>query len=127
MTKQEQYEQMLDAAMGVLRTKDMEIGAMDECYEPFNHLLSADENQRCWEYLAKQYSMNIVKTNYNIFITLPGYFDIFINEDEFYDRWVIFLQLVDNVVRYGSNKTPGIENIVNNSGISRETFVKFLD
>lgn len=48
------------------------------------------------------------------------------DENSLFSLWLSFLQTVENVVRY-SQKNKGIENIVNGSGISRETFVMFLD
>lgn len=118
MTKQEHFELLLDIGMVFLREKDIELGAMDENYEPANHLLSAEENKRCWKYLAKQYVLNV--------LNIATYYELAIFSDKFFDTWILFLQAVENVVRYGQ-KNKGIENIVNSSGISRETLVKFLD
>lgn len=123
MTK-EQFEIMLDNGMVILREKDIKLGAMDENYEPFNHLLSADENKRCWQHLAKQYVLNTL--NIAVKNKTLQYYEPAILSDKFYDTWILFLQAVESVVRYGQ-KNKGIENIVNNSGISRETLVKFLD
>lgn len=114
------FERMISCGMSTLRKRDIELRVMDEHYEPFNHLLSADENKKCWEYLAKQFIMNIIydaAKNGNVKAN---------NEDALYNIWIAFLQAVENVVRYGQ-KNKGIENIVNTSGISRETFIKFLD
>lgn len=126
MTKEtkEKFELMLDSGMAILREKDIELGAMDSNFSPVNHLLSADENKRCWNYLAKQYVLNTLNIAVKNKTTM--FFDKAITSDKFFDTWILFLQAVENVVRYGQ-KNKGIENIVNNSGISRETFVKFLD
>lgn len=126
MTKEtkEKFELMLDSGMAILREKDIALRAMDENYEPFNHLLSAEENKRCWSYLAKQYVLNtldIAVKNKTVM-----FYEKAITSDKFYDTWVLFLQAVENVVRY-DQKNKGIENIINNSGIARETLVKFLD
>ena len=128
MTKEEadnQFELMLDLGMAILREKDIKFGAMGENFKPVNHLLSTKDNARCWCYLANQYVLNTmmnITTKNNIFC----YYDK-ITSNKFYDTWRIhFLQSVENVVRYGQ-KSEGIENIVNGSGISRETLVKFLD
>lgn len=120
----EQLELMLDAGMTILRENDIKTGAMDKNFKPFNHLLSAEENKRCWTYLAKQYVLNTL--NIGIKNNTLQYYERAICSDKFYDAWMLFLQAVENVVRYG-HKNKGIENIVNNSGISRETFVMFLD
>ena len=115
----EKLELMLDAGMAILRENDIKTGAMDKNFKPFNHLLSTEENKRCWNYLATQYVLNILK------LAAINKKDIYFS-DEFYDTWLLFLQTVEGVVRYGQ-KNKGIENIVNHSGISRETFVMFLD
>lgn len=114
------FERMINCGMNVLRKRDIELGAMDECYEPVNHLLSADENKKCWEYLAKQFIMNIINDVHKTGNVKAK------NEDILYDTWILFLKAVEDVVRYGQ-KNKGIENIVNGSGIARETFIKFLD
>ena len=121
---EEKLELMLDSGMAILREKDIKLGAMDSNFSPINHLLSADENKKCWNYLAKQYVLNSL--NVAIKNKLVMLFDKAVTSDGFYDIWIYFLQAVENVVRYGQ-KNKGIENIVNHSGISRETFIKFLD
>ena len=120
----EKLELMLDAGMAIIREKDIKTGAMDKNFEPFNHLLSAEENKRCWNYLAKQYVLNTL--NIAVKNKTLQYYEPAIFSNKFYDTWLSFLQAVENVVRYG-HKNKGIENIVNHSGISRETFVMFLD
>ena len=120
----EKLELMLDAGMAILREKDIQLKAMDKNFKPFNHLLSAEENKRCWSYLAKQYVLNTL--NIGIKNKTLQYYEPAIFSDKFYDTWIAFLQTVEGVVRYGQ-KNKGIENIVNHSGISRETFVMFLD
>ena len=120
----EKLELMLDAGMAILREKDIKAGAMNENFEPFNHLLSAEENKRCWSYLAKQYVLNTL--NIAVKNKTLQYYEPAIFSNKFYDTWLSFLQAVEGVVRYGQ-KNKGIENIVNHSGISRETFVMFLD
>lgn len=120
----EKLELMLDAGMAILREKDIQLKAMDKNFEPFNNLLSTEENKRCWNYLAKQYVLNTL--NIAVKNKTLQYYEPAIFSDKFYDTWIAFLQAVENVVRYGQ-KNKGIENIVNHSGISRETFVMFLD
>ena len=120
----EKLELMLDAGMAILREKDIQLKAMNENFEPFNHLLSAEENKRCWSYLAKQYVLNTL--NIGIKNKTLQYYEPAIFSDKFYDTWIAFLQAVEGVVRYGQ-KNKGIENIVNGSGISRETWIMFLD
>ena len=119
-----QLELMLDSGMAILREKDIKTGAMDKNFEPLNHLLSAEENKKCWTYLAKQYVLNTL--NVAVKNSTLQYYEPAIFSNKFYDIWLSFLQTVEGVVRYG-HKNKGIENIINHSGISRETFVMFLD
>ena len=120
----EQLELMLDSGMAIIREKDIKTGAMDKNFKPFNNLLSIEENKRCWSYLAKQYVLNTL--NIAVKNKTLQYYEPAIFSNKFYDTWLSFLQAVENVVRYGQ-KNKCIENIVNHSGISRETFVMFLD
>ena len=123
MTKKEAEDglrKMTNAGVNILRKMDIQLGVMDENWEPVNHLLSAKENERCWRYLAEQFIMNIIKA-----ATCDGKC-LARDEDSLFSLWLSFLQAVEGVVRYG-HKNKGIENIVNGSGISIETFIKFLD
>lgn len=119
-----QLELMLDAGMAILRENDIKAGAMDKNFKPFNHLLSTEENKRCWNYLAKQYVLNTL--NIAIKNNTLQYYEPAILSNKFYDTWLLFLKAVEGVVLYGQ-KNKGIENIISHSGISRETFVMFLD
>ena len=51
------------------------------------------------------------------------------NIGTFYDTWLAFLGTVDALVTHEGIKTRfnGIENIINNSGIARETWEMFAD
>lgn len=120
----EKLEFMLDCGMAILREKDIKTGAMNENFEPFNHLLSTEENKRCWNYLAKQYVLNTL--NIAIKNNTLQYYELAITSNKFYDTWLAFLKTVENVVGYGQ-KNKGIENIINHSGISRETWIMFFD
>ena len=110
---------MANDGVNILRRMDIQLGAMDENWEPVSHLLSAKENERCWKYLAEQFIMNVIRATYDGNCLAR-------DEDSLFSLWLSFLQTVECVVRYG-HKNKGIENIVNHSGISRETFVMFLD
>lgn len=123
MTKKEaenEFGKLANAGVNILRRIDIQLGTMDENWNPFNRLLSAEENERCWKYLAEQFIMNVIKA-----ATYDGKC-LARDEDSLFSLWLSFLQTVEGVVRYGQ-KNKGIENIVNHSGISRETFVMFLD
>ena len=115
-----ELEKLANAGVNILRKMDIQLGAMDENWEPVNHLLSAKENERCWKYLAEQFIMNVIKA-----ATYDGKC-LARDEDSLFSLWLSFLQTVEGVVRYGQ-KNKGIENIINHSGISRETFIMFLD
>ena len=110
---------MANAGVNILRRMDIQLGAMDENWEPVSHLLSAKENERCWRYLAEQFIMNVIRATYDGNCLAR-------DEDSLFSLWLSFLQTVEGIVRYG-NKNKGIENIINHSGISRETWVMFLD
>ena len=115
-----ELEKLANAGVNILRKMDIQLGAMDENWEPVNHLLSAKENERCWKYLAEQFIMNVIRA-----ATYDGKC-LARDEDSLFSLWLSFLQTVENIVRYGQ-KNKGIENIVNGSGISRETWIMFLD
>ena len=115
----QELEKLANAGVNILRKMDIQLGAMDENYNPVNHILSAKENERCWKYLAEQFIMNVIRATYDGNCLAR-------DEDSLFSLWLSFLQTVECVVRYGQ-KNKGIENIVNHSGISRETFVMFLD
>lgn len=115
-----ELKKLANAGVNTLRRMDIQLGAMDENWEPANHHLSAKENERCWKYLAEQFIMNVLYVNT---FSVKG---LARDEDSLFSLWLSFLQTVEGVVRYGQ-KNKGIENIVNHSGISIETFVMFLD
>lgn len=126
MTK-EQLEKMLKCGMGILRERDIELGAMDADFSPANHLLSADENKQVWNYLAERYVLNFLNiVNFDYKVKAVHICPALMVADEFFDTWIAFLQNVEDVVRNGI-ENPDIESIINHSGISREMFVKFLD
>lgn len=118
MTK-EQRKNLTFIGMAILREKDIKRGFMDENWKPFNHLLSAKENERCWNYLAQQFMLNILDIN--------GIDRRYREGDRFYNTWLAFLGMVEALVTHEGIKTPlkGIESIVNNSGVARKTWVKF--
>lgn len=123
MTEKEAKKELgklANSGVNILRRMDIQLGAMDENWEPVNHLLSAKENERCWRYLAEQFIMNVIKA-----ATYDGKC-LAKDEDSLFSLWLSFLQTVECIVRYGE-KNKGIENIINHSGISRETWIMFLD
>ena len=120
----EKLELMLDAGMAILRENDIKTGTMDKNFEPLNHLLSTEANERCWNYLAKQYVLNTL--NIAVKNKTLQYYELAILSNKFYDTWLLFLKAVEGVVGYGQ-KNKGIENIISHSDIARETWIMFLD
>ena len=118
-------EKLIETGMNKIYKMDVEAGAMGADYSPNNHLLSAEENKEVWNYLSKMYVMNalfIAKENKIPMNKLELVFTV----DNFYLGWEKFLSDIDRVAK-GCLKAPGLERIINNSGISVETFLKFLD
>ena len=81
--------------------------------------------KKCYDYLAEQFIPNYIDDKSMLTITDD------IRSGKFYNTWKGFLCGVKYIVEgggkfYGSIGR-GIEDIVNNSGISRKTWVKFLD
>ena len=101
-----------------LREKDIQRGLIDENFEPFNRHLSAEENERCWKYLALQFVKCTLKVSLSKNLIPSG--------DVLFNSWLSFLQDVNNVIKCG-DKDELIERIVNNSGIPETTWVRFLD
>ena len=101
-----------------LREKDIQRGLIDENFEPFNRHLSAEENKRCWKYLALQFVKCTLKVSLIKHLIPSG--------DVLFNSWLSFLQDVNNVIKCG-DKDELIERIINNSGIPETTWVRFLD
>lgn len=115
MTDKEAFNFWVKKLTGLLREKDIAMGVMDENYEPLNGLLPARENKRCWEYLAEQLATHIMHT-----VRL-----IDVGPDFICNQWLAFLPMVEDVVKHGM-KNDDIESVINSSGISKETWIKFL-
>lgn len=79
-----------------------------------------DEGKKCYDYLAEQFILNYIRGK--------SLFDLIDDtmSDRFYNTWLGLLGMVKGIVKDGG-KNRGIENIINNSGISRKTWIKFLD
>lgn len=118
-------KKLIENGMDRIYKMDVEAGAMDVDYSPCNHLLSAEENKEVWNYLSKMYVMNVLCTakSKNLPINM---WELLFTADNFYLGWEKFLSDIEQVAK-GWLKAPGIENIINKSGISVETFIKFLD
>lgn len=114
----EEFEKLVNTGINTLRRRDIQRGLIDENFEPLNGWLSDKENKRCWECLAKHFVRN----------TLFSYlvFGVLLSGGELFKLWLSFLQDVNNVVKCG-DRDRNIEDIINNSGIPEETWVRFLD
>lgn len=101
--------------------------AVDHCVEALEKrdydLNFSGKFKKCYYYLAEQFSLRYVKVT-----DTPTLIDLIdeIATDKFYNTWLVFLGIVKCFVKDGRN-FHGIEDIVNNSRISRKTWVKFLD
>lgn len=116
--KKEEFEKLVNEGIDILRRMDIQRGLIDENFEPFNGHLSAEENKRCWECLAKHFVKNFIFGYLMLGVPLS---DIVL-----YKGWLSFLQDVNNVVKCG-DRDGTIERVINDSGISEETWVRFLD
>lgn len=113
-----EFEKLVNTGINTLRRMDIQRGLIDENFEPYNGRLSAKESKRCWEYLADEFVRN----------TLLSYlmFNVVLSGGKLFELWLSFLQDVNNVVKCG-DRNGHIEDIINSSGISEETWVRFLD
>ena len=115
MKKEEMFEACVEAlaevaqevCMKSLKEKDCDLNLTGKC-------------KKCYDYLAEQFIRNYVdgKNMFTIMDDTTG--------DRFYNTWLVFLGIVRCIVKEGK-KFHGIENIINSSGISRKTWVIFID
>ena len=106
------HENMYELCMETLKEKDCALKLTGKC-------------KKCYDYTAEQFILN--------YINGKSMFDVMDDtmSGKFYDTWKGFLCGVKYVVEYGGkfhgSIGRGIEDIVNNSRISRKTWMKFLD
>ena len=105
-------EVMYEVCMKNLKEKDCALKLTGKC-------------KKCYDYLAEQFILNYIDGK-SMFDVMDG-----IRSCRFYNTWKGFLCGVNYIVRDGGkfhgSLGRGIEDIVNNSGISRKTWMKFLD
>ena len=81
--------------------------------------------KKCYDYLAEQFILNYINGKSMLTITDD------IRGGKFYNTWKGFLcgvkYIVEDGGKFHGSIGRGIEDIVNNSGISRKTWIKFLD
>jgi hypothetical protein len=116
---------LIKMGQDIIKQLDIMNGAMDEEFNPHNQLLSKEENKECWEYASMMYVRNVINLALG-----QGSFDLIktiFNDSRFYEGFNNFLGRLEQSVRYGNKQNKGIENIINHSGITRKTWVLFLD
>lgn len=98
--------------------------AEDFCIETLEekdrHLNLTGKLKKCYDYLAEQFTYNYMKGKSLDTILVDA------GSGKFYNTWKGLLCIVKNIVE-GGGKFRGIEDIINNSGISRKNWMKFLD
>ena len=116
MTNKEIVEVFAEAALELcmenLKEKDRDLKLTGKC-------------KKCYDYVAEQVILNYINGK-SMFDVMDG-----IRSGKFYNTWKSFLCGVKYVVEY-DGKFHGslgrdIEDIVNNSSISRKVWIKFLD
>ena len=116
MTNKEMVEVFADVALELcmenLKEGDCDLKLTGKC-------------KKCYDYIAEQFILN--------YINGKSMFDVMddVMSGKFYNTWKGFLCGVKYVVEYDGkfhgSLGRGIEDIVNNSGISRKVWIKFLD
>ena len=106
------HENMYELCMETLKERDCDLKLTGKC-------------KKCYDYIAEQFILN--------YINGKSMFDVMDDtmSGKFYNTWKGFLCGVNYVVEDGGkfhgSIGRGIEDIVNNSGIPRKTWIKFLD
>lgn len=106
------HENMYELCMKTLKEGDCDLKLTGKC-------------KKCYDYIAEQFILN--------YINDKSMFDVMddVMSGKFYNTWKGFLCGVNYIVEYGGkfqgSLGRGIEDIVNNSSISRKVWIKFLD
>ena len=106
------HENMYELCMENLKEKDCDLKLTGKC-------------KKCYDYSAEQFILNYINGK-SIFDVTDG-----IRSGKFYNTWKGLLcgvkYIVEDGGKFHGSLGRGIEGIVNNSGISRKTWIKFLD
>ena len=106
------HECMYELCMKTLKEGDCDLKLTGKC-------------KRCYDYAAEQFSLGYIRGKSILTITDD------VRSGKFYNTWKGFLHAVKYIVDYDGEFHSGfgrnIEDVVNNSGISRKTWIKFLD
>ena len=105
-------EVMYELCMETLKERDCDLKLTGKC-------------KKCYDYSAEQFILNYINGKSMATITDD------IRSGKFYNTWKCFLGGVKCIVEYDGKLHGilelGIEVMVNNSGISRKVWIKFLD
>ena len=106
------HESMYELCMETLKERDCDLNLTGKC-------------KKCYDYLAEQFILNYINGKGILTITDD------IRSGKFYNTWKGFLcgvkYIVEDGGKFHGSIGRGIEDIVNNSGISRKVWIKFLD
>ena len=116
MTSKEMVEVYAKAAQEI---------CMETLKEKGHDLNFAGKCKKCYDYIAEQFILNYINGKSMLTITDD------IRGGKFYNTWKGFLcgvkYIVEDGGKFHGSLGRGIEDIVNNSGISRKTWIKFVD
>ena len=106
------HENMYELCMKTLKEGDCDLKLTSKC-------------KKCYDYSAEQFILNYINGKSMLTITDD------IRGGKFYNTWKGFLcgvkYIVEDGGKFHGSIGRGIEDIVNNSGISRKVWIKFLD
>ena len=106
------HEVMYELCMETLKERDGDLKLTGKC-------------KKCYDYSAEQLILNYIDGKSMLTITDD------IRSGKFYNTWKGFLcgakYIVEDGGKFHGSLGRGIEDIVNNSGISRKVWIKFLD
>ena len=112
-------KEMVEACVEALAEVAQEI-CMETLEEKDRDLNFTGKCKKCYDYLAEQFIRNYIDGK-NMFTVMDDTMS-----DRFHNTWLVFLGISRGIVEKG-RKFHGIENIINSSGISRKTWLKFFD
>ena len=100
-------EALAEVCMESLKEKDCGLNFTGKC-------------KKCYDYLAEQFILNYTDGKSISTVIYDN------TSGKFYNTWLVFLGIARHIVK-NDGKFHGIEDIIDNSGISRKTWTKFFD
>ena len=104
---------MYDLCMEALEERDCDLKLTGKC-------------KKCYDYSAEQFILSYIRGK-----SIKDVMDDIDISGVFYNTWRSFLNVAKCIVEYDgefhNSFARSIEGIINNSGISRKTWIKFLD